>query len=210
MSITDLQAAPEGHDTNLGRKLVRDGDDLPGTITARDGDRYTIAWSDGTEGFVLASSLADADREHLSRNKTDPKGAARSMRNALATLRSDASQVEKDAAVAAALTGPLDPSKPGFDKAVAARLKADPDAGKAKAPATEKAALEASPQASRALNAGGPSIDEHYARLTGQEPPKKPPQKPVQAKTEAPTASTPSAFQASVSGHLQSILNAKR
>lgn len=44
-------------DIHLGKRVIRDDDNTPGTITARDGDRYTIQWDDNSKGFVTAAAM---------------------------------------------------------------------------------------------------------------------------------------------------------
>lgn len=75
----------------IGTRLYRDGDDMIGTVTSRDGPKYLIKWDDGFEGFVIAEHLeaalvADASAKHA--HKHSLKDRARQARASLEAIRS--------------------------------------------------------------------------------------------------------------------------
>lgn len=118
---------------HVGRKMIRDADDVPGKIVRREGDRLIIEWEDGSEGFVSAALLEEADEKYARRGTAERQGKAkqahvspscaeiiREMQNSATSLRDKAAL---GLAVVHGMSLGLDPSDPNFSSQIAALLK---------------------------------------------------------------------------------------
>lgn len=130
---------PDEEFRNQGRRLVREADNVLGTIVAVRGDRYIIRWDDETDGHVMLASLEAADKAHLqslvsgrSRDEIIKSvGVTHRELHKPAKASSLRSSEETDGILANAL--PLDPKAPDFDERVARAIRT----GRVKAPTIE-------------------------------------------------------------------------
>jgi hypothetical protein len=105
-----------------GRKVLRESDGTPGTITALTSDRFVITWDDGSEGCVLAASLEAADAAHI-RALVSGKPLQDAAGGADAIIRAYQQKAAIGTATIKALATGLDPKSPTFGADVAALLK---------------------------------------------------------------------------------------
>jgi hypothetical protein len=118
-------AFTEKLDPNIGRRFLREGSDVGGSIVSRQGDTYQIRWDDGGNGSVAVDWLATADAEHLRSLANKPRGK----RNSSATTNPAAASVNFTAAEMRKILdniragAPLDPNSPDFSRNVAARVR---------------------------------------------------------------------------------------
>lgn len=115
------------YEPNVGRKMLREADDVSGKIVRRSGDRYIIEWADGSEGFVSAALLDIADKEHARRGTPERVQVSPSCEEIIRQMQSSATSMSESAqlglAVSHGMCLGLQPSDPNFSSKVAAILK---------------------------------------------------------------------------------------
>lgn len=81
----------EAVDRFIGLRVTRDADSVPGAITTRDGDRYSIRWDDGSVGFVFADAIHSADAQQRSRQVSSVRNRAAEARACLEAIKTGTS-----------------------------------------------------------------------------------------------------------------------
>lgn len=108
---------------NVGRKMIRDVDDVPGKIVRKEGDRLIIEWADGTEGFVSAALLEVADKEYARRGQAKQAQISPSCEEIIRQMQNSATSVREKAALGLAVVHGmcvgLEPSDPNFSSHIA-------------------------------------------------------------------------------------------
>lgn len=110
-------------DPNIGRRFLREGSDVGGSIVSRQGDTYQIRWDDGSHASLAVDWLAEADAAHLRSLANKPRGqrAALAAANPAAVNYTAAEMRKIIDNIRAGAT--LDPSSPDFSRNVAAHLR---------------------------------------------------------------------------------------